>query len=161
MGFQAIFALNFHSVICITTNSCFKMYSPCEICEKPIDNGSFFNFFTTLDLIWPKFWPKITPILLGFFAGFQWNMLGDSISINNFNCNPVVLIFFFAKTSKIFGPNLRKKRSQYGSHPKQKHFFAEMIKTDHKISKTFYFIKILYVLAELWMFFYLVVMFFC
>ena len=80
-------------------------------------------------------------------------MLGDSISINNFNCNPVVLIFFFflLKPLKIaiFGPNLRKKRSQYGSHPKQKHFFAEIIKADHKISKTFYFIKILYVLAEL------------
>ena len=29
-----------------------------------------------------------------FFAGFQWNMLGDSININNFNCNPVVLKIF-------------------------------------------------------------------
>ena len=61
----------------------------------------------------------------------------------------------------IFGPNLCKKRGQYGPHPKQtKSFFAEMTKADHKLSKTFYFIKISYVLAELWMFFYFMVMFF-
>ena len=33
--------------------------------------------------------------LLFFFAGFQWNMLGDSINSNNFNCNPVVLKIFY------------------------------------------------------------------
>ena len=62
----------------------------------------------------------------------------------------------------IFGLNLCKKRGQYGPHPKQtENLFAEMTKADHKLSKTFYFIKISYVLTELWMFFYFVVMFFC
>ena len=99
-----------------------------------------------------------------FFAGFQWNMLGDSINTNNFNCNPVVLKFFLLKPLKIaiFGPNLCKKRGQYGPHPKQTiFFFSEMTKADHKLCKTFHFIKISYVLAELWIFFYFVVMFFC
>ena len=32
---------------------------------------------------------------------------------------------------------------------KQKYFFAEMTEADNKLSKTFYFIKISYVLAEL------------
>ena len=53
------------------------------------------------------------------FAGFQWNMLGDLININNINCNLV------ASSEKsllkplkiaIFGLNLRKKRGQYGPH---------------------------------------------
>ena len=61
----------------------------------------------------------------------------------------------------IFGPNWHKKGGQYGPHPKQtKNFFSEMTKADHLLFKTFYFIKISYLLAELWMFFYFVVMFF-
>ena len=47
--------------------------------KKTIDNARFFTFFTTLDLIWPKFFPKTTTIL------------EDSININNFNWNPAVL----------------------------------------------------------------------
>ena len=40
--------------------------------------------------------------------------------------------------------------------PKMKNnFFAEIIKADHQLSETFYFIKISYVLTELWIFFYL------
>ena len=41
--------------------------------------------------------------------------------------------------------------------PKQKNnFFQEIIKPDPQLSKPFYFNKIWYVLAELWMFFYIV-----
>ena len=47
-------------------------------------------FFTTLGLIRPKFCPKTTPTLI-FFAGFQGNMLRDSIDINNFSWNLLVL----------------------------------------------------------------------
>ena len=47
-------------------------------------------FFTTLYLIWPNFAPK-RQHPLSFFVDFQWNMLGDSININNLCCNPVVL----------------------------------------------------------------------
>ena len=32
--------------------------------KNPIDNNSFFNVFTTLGIIWPKFCPKITPMLV-------------------------------------------------------------------------------------------------
>ena len=39
-------------------------------------------FFTTLELIWPKSWPK-SRTHLPFFAVFQLNMLGDSIDFNN------------------------------------------------------------------------------
>ena len=60
----------------------------------------------------------------------------------------------------IFGPNLHKKRVTMGTILKTRNnFFTEITKPDHKLSKTFYFIKV-YVLAELWMFFYLVWYFF-
>ena len=82
MAFLAIFALNFHSGVCTTTTSCFKMYFPCKIWEKPIDNVSSFTFFHNIG-------PNLALILpqdhfVIFFAGFQWNMLEDSININNF-----------------------------------------------------------------------------
>ena len=45
---------------------------------------------------------------------------------------------------------LVQKSSPHGPYPKQKtFFFAEITTPDHKLSKTFYFIKISYVLAEL------------
>ena len=106
-------------------------------------------FFTTLDLIWPKFCPKTTPIL---FFLLLLLLLGDLININNFNYNPVILKIFLLKPLKIaiFGPNLCIKRGQYRPHSKQTEtFFAEMTKAYHKLSKTFYFIKISYVLTEL------------
>ena len=37
--------------------------------KETIDNDNFFTFFTTLGLIWPKFFPKTTPALT-FFACF-------------------------------------------------------------------------------------------
>ena len=58
---------------------------------------------------------------------------------------------FFLKPLKItiFWPNLCKKGSLWAT-PKTKHFFfAEIAKPDYKLSKTFYFIKLLYVLTEL------------
>ena len=46
-------------------------------------------------------------------------------------------------------------------HTQNKFFFgAEITKADHKVPKTLYLIKISYVLAELPMFFYFVMMFF-
>ena len=54
-----------------------------------------------------------------------------------------------AQTSKNchFWPNFNNNGVPMGHNQTKKHFFSE-IKTDHKLSKTFYFIKI-YVLAEL------------
>ena len=55
-----------------------------------------------------------------------------------------------------FGPNLHKKMGHYEPRPKWKTIFlAEITKADHQLSKTFHFIKISYVLSELWIFFYL------
>ena len=157
MAFVAIFALNFHSGVC--TTFCFKSYSPCKTWKRLIGNASFFTFFTTLDLIWPKFCPKITPIFFFFFAVFQWNMLGDSIGIKNFNWNPVVLKKI---CQTIFQPNLHQKGLTL-SHSQNQNlffFFSQTTKPDHKLSKTFYFMKISNVLIELWMFFYCVLCFF-
>ena len=144
VAFLAIFALNFHSSICTTTNFCFKRYSsPCKIWKKLIENACFFTFFTTLDLIWPKFCPKATPTLI-FFAGFQWNMLRGSIDINNFNwlesgssekvlLKPLKLPFFdptFAKMESLWATSKIKKTI----------FFSKITKPDHiKLSKTFLF----------------------
>ena len=85
MAFLAILALNLNSGVCTTTTYCFKRYSPCKIWKKPIDIPVSLLF----SKYWAKFCPKTTPTLI-FIAGFQWNMSGDSININNFNWNPVV-----------------------------------------------------------------------
>ena len=78
-----------------------------------------------------------------FFAIFQWNMLGDSININNFNCNPVVLKKKNGKTSKTLS----------FLHPKQKVFLQ---KQSQIISFQKHFILSKYVLGELWIFLYFV-----
>ena len=56
------------------------------------------------------------------------------------------------------GPTCTKNWVSMGHTQNKQKFF--LTKADHKLSKTFYFIKISYVLTELWMFFYFVVMFF-
>ena len=79
-------------------------------------------------------------------------MLGDSINFNNFNWNPVVLKKNLLKPLKlaIFGAICAKMGFPWTT-PKTKNFFffEEITKTDHKLSKTIYFLKISYVLAEL------------
>ena len=54
-------------------------------------------------------------------------------------------------------PNLCKKGH---TRNKKNIFFSEIRKPDHKLSKKFYFNKISYFLAELWMFFYFMFFFF-
>ena len=58
------------------------------------------------------------------------------------------------------GPTCTKKGSVWVTSKTNNFFFVEMTNADHKLSKTFYFIKISYILIELWMFFYFLV-FFC
>ena len=77
-------------------------------------------------------------------------MLGDSNNINKYNWNLVVL----KKIGKTFNnyhffTHLHKKGVTMGHTQNTKTFFAEITKPDHKLSKTFYFIKISHVLAEL------------
>ena len=55
-----------------------------------------------------------------------------------------------------FGPNFHKKGVIMGHAQNGKRFFlTEITKADHQLSESFYFIKMLYVLTELWTFFYL------
>ena len=71
-----------------------------------------------------------------FLADFQWNILRDSININNFNCNPVVLKKILVKplTFAIFGPNLPQQKGQYAPHTNQKtNLCAEIAKADLKL----------------------------
>ena len=114
--------------------------------KKLTDNACFFTFFTTLGLIWPKFCPKTTTTLI-FFACFQWNMLRDSIDINNFNWMESSSSEKFLKPLKftICWPNFCKNRVPMGhTQNKKQYFFSEITKPDHKLSKAFYFIKISY-----------------
>ena len=67
---------------------------------------------------------------------FQWNILRDSIKINNFNCNSVVLNKNLVKplTFAIFGSDLRQQKGQYAPHTHQKiNLCAEIAKTDLKL----------------------------
>ena len=92
--------------------------------------------FSILDLIWPKFYPTTMPTLR-FFAGFQINMLGNSINIKKLNWNPLVLKFFLLKPLKITisWSNLWKKEVPMCHFQNNKHFFSEITKLDHKLSK--------------------------
>ena len=119
------------------------MYASCKICKKTHWNTSFFVFFTTLD---PKDYTYFT-----FLADFQWNMLGDTIHINNLCCNPVILKKNWQNLSKIvFWTQFAQKRDHHGPRPKWKKLFLEEItKRDDQLSESFYFIKISYVLTEL------------
>ena len=71
----------------------------------------------------PNFTPNTTPILSFIADSWLWNMLGDSINIDNFNYNPVDM----KKTGKTYNYNFFcptcSKKGQYGSPPKQKTFF--------------------------------------
>ena len=64
------------------------MYSSCKIWKKSIDNASFFVFHIGPNLA--QMLP-LRPHPLSFFVDFHLYMLGDSININNFCSNPVVL----------------------------------------------------------------------
>ena len=71
-------------------------------------------------------------------------MLGDSINIKNVNLNPVLLKNILLKPQKItiFQSNLSKKWVLMGHAGNNVFFFSEITKTDHKLSKLFYFNKI-------------------
>ena len=89
----------------------------------------------------PNFDPR--PHQLWFFACFQWNVLGNSINIKSVNSNPVLLKNILLKPQKItiFQSNLSKKMGPHGPR-RTNFFFSEITKTDHKLSKLFYFNKI-------------------
>ena len=53
----------------------------------------------------------------------------------------------------IFGPSCAIMWSPWATPKTKTLFSSEIRKSDHKLSKTFYFIKISHVLVELWMFF--------
>ena len=80
-------------------------------------------------------------------------MSGNWINIYNFCYNTVVLEKKLGKTVKncSFRILYGQKVGQHGPHPKSSWIFCvEVAKGDHKLSRTFYFIKISYVLTELW-----------
>ena len=124
------------------------MYTSSKISKKPHQNTSFF-VFSQQNKFGPNFAPNTTPTLL-FLADFKWNMLQDSININNLWCNPAVL------KKIVFGTQFAQKRGLYGPCPKWKTLFlAKITKANHQLSETFYFIKISSILIELWIFFYI------
>ena len=158
MAFPAIIAINFHSGDFITITFCFRRYSPSKIWKNLMMISLFLYFFHIgLDLAQDH-------THTDFFAGFQLNMLENSIDIKNFNWYLVVLKkTFYSKTSKnchfIWPTQLMQKR---GPRPgkKKNNFFSKITRPDHELSKTFYFNKISCVLADLWMFFYFAFFFF-
>ena len=83
-------------------------------------------------------------------------MLGDSININNLCCNSAVLKKKLAKPLKncFLGPICTKKGLLWATLTIINFFLTEITKADHQLSENFYFIKLSYVLNELWIFFY-------
>ena len=84
-GISSNICLNFHSSIFVTTILfALKGIPHVKYEKKLVDNVCFFLFFKTLGQFGPNFAPRPHPLWF-FFAGFQWNMLRDSINVNNFN----------------------------------------------------------------------------
>ena len=137
MAFPAIIAINFHSGDFITITFCFRRYSPSKIWKNLMMISLFLYFFHIgLDLAQDH-------THTDFFAGFQLNMLENSIDIKNFNWYLVVLKkTFYSKTSKnchfIWPTQLMQKR---GPRPgkKKKQFFFKNNKTRSWAFKNFLF----------------------
>ena len=128
-----------------------------KIWKKPNDIACFFTFFYNIGHNLAQILPQ-NHTRFDFFPGFQWSMLANSINIKNFNWSPVLLknfcknlkiLLFLAQVVQKWGPHGRRP-------PKKTILFSEIIKPDLKLSKPFYFIKRSYVLAGLWVFFYIV-----
>ena len=128
------------------------MCTSCKIWKKHW-NSSFFVFFTTLDLLWPKFCPKDHS-----HFSFFWlisNGICSGIQLILITC--VAIQQFWKKVGKtssklVFWTQFAQRRGHYGPCSRWKKFFlAEIPKEDHQLSKSFYFIKI-YVLTELWIY---------
>ena len=89
-----------------------------------------------------------------FLADFQWNILRDSININNFNCNPVVLKKKIGKTSKscYFWAQLAHKKGVSMAHAKEQKEMCRNNKSRSSAFKNILFYKYIIVLAVLWIF---------
>ena len=102
-----------------------------------------------------KFYPLVPPTL-DFFSDFYWDMLGHWINIYNLFYHIVVLKKKLLKIV-LLGHYLGKNwASMSHTQNEAKFFFLETTKEDHKLSRTFCFIKISYILTALWMIFWLV-----
>ena len=113
----------------------YTRYSPSKIWKKNLWQCLFLYFFQI-------FHQDHTPF--NFFAGFQWNMLGNSINIKNFSRNPAAPKMFLLRPLKIRHHFLNQLVQKWGLHdgpyPKQKKLFSEITKPpDHKAFKTFLF----------------------
>ena len=89
------------------------MYTSSKISKKKnIEIPVSLFFGTSMYQICPKF-RSTDHTHFTFLAGFQWNMLGDSIDINNLSCNPEVLKKCWYNLLKIvfLGPICTKKGS--------------------------------------------------
>ena len=116
LAYLPIFVLTFRSGICTTTTFSFKRYSPCKIWKNPIDNTHFFTFFHNIGSNLAQILPQDLTHF-DFFAGFQWNMLRDSININNFNWNLVLL--------KKLWPKLHKNGASWAMPKRKKQLFLK------------------------------------
>ena len=88
-------------------------------------------------------------------------MLEDTININNLCWNPAVLKKAGKTSEKLFLDPICIEKGSLWTTPKmkKKFFLVEIAKADHQLSESFYFIKISYILTELWIFFLSSVMF--
>ena len=120
------------------------MYFSCNIWNKLTDNASFFTLFTTFEL------ESHSPHSLC-FSFFWWTMLGDSINIFNFNCNPVVLKKI-DKTckKKFFGPTYTRKGSVWVTPKTKNYFFCRNNKSRSKAFKNVLYYKSKYHICFGW-----------
>ena len=113
------------------------------------ENNSFIAFFIRWELIWPNLY-YLDPTHFDF-----WLMSRNLINI----ITPVIMLWLCKKLLRLlqldFEVSIWQKTGPAWARPKIKFiiFFLE-IKKDHVPSTTFYFIKLSWLLFELWMIFY-------
>ena len=94
--------------------------------------------------IWKNHWNTSFKdhTLFSFLADFQWNILGNSININDLRCNPEVLKKKVGKTSKklFFGALFAQKWGHYGPRPKWRIIFLSRNNKSRSSAFTKFFI---------------------
>ena len=102
--------------------------------KKILLKCQFLCFFRILDLSWPKCWLK-GHTYFPFFADFQWNMLGDSINMNNLCLKKLVK----ALKNCFSGPDLNKNGVLICHTQNEKQFFDRNNKSRSSVFKNVLF----------------------
>ena len=130
---------NFQSGISITTTFLIvNVYLMQNMKKKPIEIPVSLFFFTTSELIWPKFGPK-DHTHFAFFVWFPMKYVRGTININNLCCNPVVPEKLVKLKNCFLDPICTEKGSLWATPKREKNSFGRTNKSRSSAFRKFLF----------------------